>query len=69
MTNWYPMNPKVFLYNTALSAQLTCLTGLSLYSSFVSLHFKRLNFVRIPYYSISRYFNLNPLRPSFKYHS
>ena len=31
MSHWYQMNPKVCLYNTALSAQPPCLAGLSLY--------------------------------------
>ena len=29
MSHWYKMNPNVFLYKTALSAQLPCLVGLS----------------------------------------
>ena len=29
-SHWYQMDPRVFLYNTALSAQLPCLAGLSL---------------------------------------
>jgi len=32
MSHWYQMNPKVWLFNTALSAQLPCLAGLSLYN-------------------------------------
>ena len=30
MSHWYLLNPTVFLYNTALSAQNPCLPGLSL---------------------------------------
>ena len=32
MSDWYQMNSKVVLYNTALSAQLPCLAGLSFFN-------------------------------------
>ena len=31
MSHWYKINLKAFLYNTALSAQLSCLASHSLY--------------------------------------
>ena len=42
MSHWYQIDSKVFLYNTALSAQPPCLAGLSLLRSQVTFDFNSL---------------------------